>query len=783
MVARTPPLSGDATLRSDMRSPLRSALAAAALAAGAIAAGAGDLHGHDAPESTLDREAVLAATPPQQRPAMAWLLERMPAADRDRVDAAFLLEHCDLAHAAWSGAPWHALVPEAIFLDAILPYASVSETRERWRTPLRERTLPRIEGLACPAEAAARINATLFGDLGVRYSTQRRRADASPSESIESGLASCTGLSILLVNACRSVGIPARLVGTPLWRDGSGNHSWVEIWDGSRWRFTGAAEPTGDRLDEAWFTGRAAAAVEGDPRHGIYAVTWTDAPQRFPIAFTDEPSPSRAIEVTARYRGDAPAGDAASATVRVVARAGPRRVALPVAIHRRDGTRLAAGRTRDDRADGNDHFEATLPAGTAGEVRIAGRRTPFEATDQALVEIDLADDPASAAVGELVEHLAREGLAGIAEARWAATPLSSEDAAAARAILVEAFLEERRRERAATFEARVLERGGLRMPIWFTTRGEASPKGRSVYISMHGGGQAPPELHERQWLNQQRLYAPEEGIYLAPRAPTDTWNLWHQAHIDDFFDDLIADLVAFEGADPDRVYLMGYSAGGDGVYQLAPRMADRFAAAAMMAGHPNDASPEGLRNLPFALQVGAEDSGHNRNGAARAWERRLGELAASDPGGYPHWVKLHEGKAHWMDREDVEAVPWMASHRRQLRPARVVWRQHGRTHRRFYWLAVSEPRPGARIAASRQGQRIELESWDRQGELRIRLDDEMLDLDGPVEVVEGERTLFSGRVPRTIATLLRTLGERGDPRGVFSGEIVLPHAAGTTPPR
>ena len=43
-------------------------------------------------------------------------------------------------------------------------------------------------------------------------------------------------------------------------------------------------------------------------------------------------------------------------------------------------------------------------------------------------------------------------------------------------------------------------------------------------------------------------------------------------------------MIAFYGVDSDRVYLMGYSAGGDGVYQVAPRMADRFAAAAMMAG-------------------------------------------------------------------------------------------------------------------------------------------------------------------------------------------------------
>ena len=41
--------------------------------------------------------------------------------------------------------------------------------------------------------------------------------------------------------------------------------------------------------------------------------------------------------------------------------------------------------------------------------------------------------------------------------------------------------------------------------------------------------------------------------------------------------------------------VVGYSAGGDGVYQLAPRMADSWAAAAMMAGHPNGVSPLSLR--------------------------------------------------------------------------------------------------------------------------------------------------------------------------------------------
>ena len=125
---------------------------------------------------------------------------------------------------------------------------------------------------------------------------------------------------------------------------------------------------------------------------------------------------------------------------------------------------------------------------------------------------------------------------------------------------------------------------------------------------MHGGGGAPPQVNDQQWENQKRLYTLSEGVYLVPRAPTNTWNLWHQGHIDGMFSRLIENMIALEDVNPDKVYLMGYSAGGDGVYQLAPRMADRFAAAAMMAGHPNETSPLGLRNLPFTLHMGGRDS-------------------------------------------------------------------------------------------------------------------------------------------------------------------------------
>ena len=56
--------------------------------------------------------------------------------------------------------------------------------------------------------------------------------------------------------------------------------------------------------------------------------------------------------------------------------------------------------------------------------------------------------------------------------------------------------------------------------------------------------------------------------------------------------------------DNNRVFITGYSAGGDGIYHVASMMADVLAGAAMMAGHPNRADVYNLRNISFSVQVG-----------------------------------------------------------------------------------------------------------------------------------------------------------------------------------
>ena len=727
-------------------------------------------------------ERALASGCAAQRQAMHWLVQQMPRTDLTSLDSEYLLENARLALEARRYTRWKQTIPDEIFLDAVLPYATINERRDRWRADFRERFLPLVAESTSPSEAAATLNQKIFEMVGVKYSTKRPKADQSPYESMESGLASCTGLSVLLIDACRSVGVPARFVGTPLWSDGSGNHSWVEIWDDG-WHFTGAAEPTGDALDRAWFTGRTSKASRKDPRNGIYAVTWRSSPLSFPLVWAPENTSVRASDVTDRYTRTSEATSDGKSLVRfrLIDGTSGDRCQAPIQVLGPDAEVLFEGESRDERFDANDHVSTQLVAGekvivVAGEgslCRVVSIRV--EETDQ-LVSIELKPRSAAAASAEAIESLA--AVLAICGAQTdldslpiGSVPLTRADADAAASLIWQAHATLIASQRASEMEKRELTIGDLKMPFWYQSLGTPPATGRSLWISLHGGGGAPAQVNDGQWENQKKLYRPEEGIYLAPRAPTNSWNLWHQPHVDQFFDRLIENLIVFEQVDPNRVYILGYSAGGDGVYQIGPRMADRWAAVAMMAGHPNDARPDSLRNTAFTLHMGGQDEPYNRNGQAVIWQKKLADLAAADPGGYPHWVEIYADKGHWMDREDAAAIPWMAGHTRTLRPKKIVWQQDDVTHDRFYWLQVSEAKPRSRVVVEMDGQKVTILEAEDVTKLTMRFDDSMLDLDESVWIEKDGLPIYECILERNISTIARTMQERGDPIGMFSAEV------------
>lgn len=238
------------------------------------------------------------------------------------------------------------------------------------------------------------------------------------------------------------------------------------------------------------------------------------------------------------------------------------------------------------------------------------------------------------------------------------------------------------------WENKLYYTGTYNMPIKVKYFGDHKNH-RSLIISLHGGGSTTKEANDQQWENQIRLYNNiNDAIYIAPRAAVDAWNMWHQEHVDVILNNIIRSYILFEGVDPDKVYITGYSAGGDGVYQLAPRLSDRLAAANMNAGHPNEVTPLGVRNVPFALFMGANDAAYKRNDIARQWKVSLDSLHKLDPDGYTHFVEVVPNKGHWMDHKDSLAIAWMSKYQRNTNPNRVVWTQDDVKHASSYWLAT-----------------------------------------------------------------------------------------------
>lgn len=709
------------------------------------------------------------------RRAAYFLTDNMPAADRSALTCDFLMENLELALRARQEFPWAKALPERMFFNDVLPYASLDEPRDPWRADFYQLASGMVRDCTNATQAAQAINRELFNRLKVHYNTARKRNNQSPAESIDQGKATCTGLSIILVDACRAVGVPARIAGVPEWVNKEGNHTWVEIWDGD-WHFTGADEYDKAGLDRGWFNNDAAlTARSANPLNQIYATSWRRTGDYFPLAWDLDSRQVPAVNVSARYAALQPDTNAAAKVVhvRLFAKTGGERLAADVEMRSPADEILATNRTRAGTSDLNDMPDFALPEkvpsvsfrflhdGVARE-KILSCALCTKSSTLDLAWDDLAPVPPAI--------LAAEGwLAHSADGHDAAPDeaFSREDASRLIALVWSHVNQTRAASAREELSARKVVSGDKSM-IWLErTFGDAPDGSHSLWITLHGGGEATAEENDANWHGYFGRYEfPPGSINVAPRAPANTWDMWHVKWVDPLLDRLISDFVLQRGVDPSRVYLIGYSAGGDGVYQLAPRMADYFAAATMCAGHPNQVTPDGLRNLPFFLYMGGDDSAYHRNEVVREFSAKIDALQAADPDGYPHRLTVYPGLPHSMQNREAEAIPRMAPLRRVAWPKRVVWKQSGNAlHTRFYWLQrdADDVKVDDVYTAHVDGQNIVIEAPAADGKVTLRLSDALLDLDQPIRVSAGGKTVFEGKVRRSLSAIVESLATREDP--------------------
>ena len=246
-------------------------------------------------------EALVENTPVEQQREMAFLLKNMPEFDREAMDLELLKENVEYAHLAREKYAWAKQLPEDVYLHDVLPYHVVDEVRDSWRKELYEMFSPAVDTCRTMYDAVCAVNANIPRLTGVDYNTKREKTNQSPRESMRQGMASCTGLAILLVDAYRAVGIPARFAGTASWHDNRGNHSWTEVWLEGQWRVTEYYFPS--KLDHLWFMPDAAKANAEERTYAIYATRFGKADDWFPMVWADGDVEGRPIEELPKWVG------------------------------------------------------------------------------------------------------------------------------------------------------------------------------------------------------------------------------------------------------------------------------------------------------------------------------------------------------------------------------------------------------------------------------------------------------------------------------------------------
>ena len=359
-------------------------------------------------------------------------------------------------------------------------------------------------------------------------------------------------------------------------------------------------------------------------------------------------------------------------------------------------------------------------------------------------------------------------------------------------------------DRIAEMENLSMTFGEATMRFAYFVIGEPDENGFPLFIAMHGGGATP--INESQFEHMQVYYrtSVEQGVYVAVRGVRDTWDTHFNPESFPLYDRLIENMILLRNVDPNRVYLMGFSAGGDGVYGITPRMPDRFAAVSMSAGHPNNVNVYNFQHTPIILQCGDGDRAFNRHLETARFGIRLAEMHQRFPG-FEYQVNMHVNRGHnfpdnsaqrvpqlvWADsrawlefgesdtiRINTNAVDFLTQHVRTPLPETVVWDLSTRASMRqvesFYWLRANHEMTTGLIIANfnPRNNTITITTEDVEDTFYVLLNREMLNFDQPVTlIVNGNSSDLRIRSSREI--IEKTTRERGDANFQFSAVVEI----------
>lgn len=315
-----------------------------------------------------------------------------------------------------------------------------------------------------------------------------------------------------------------------------------------------------------------------------------------------------------------------------------------------------------------------------------------------------------------------------------------------------------------------------------------------LLVTLHGaGGNGTSWI--QTWLRTAAMR--DKYIVVAPTTPKHTWST-RQGHAYVFT--ALRELGDELNVDANRVFIDGMSMGGGGAFRLAEHHPDRWAAIGPRCNVPDirqkkDKSfvtmlAENFHNVPVYWVVGAKDEKISIDMA------RAAKADVDAAKGEFVYREVAEGGHIWAIEKDETVFEWYEKHVRNPYPEELVWKSYEKVFPRAWWVEVLkrtdgqpitmihldqqgqesekriELRPPALVKAKRKGNAIEI-TTEEVKELRVWLDDAMVDLDKPVSVTVNGKKLHDGVVKRSLEALIDDVRRRHDPGMTFSAYVDL----------
>jgi predicted esterase len=296
-----------------------------------------------------------------------------------------------------------------------------------------------------------------------------------------------------------------------------------------------------------------------------------------------------------------------------------------------------------------------------------------------------------------------------------------------------------------------LEIGGRKLEYALRVpKGYSPKKAWPLIVSLHGaGGNGPGEL-SFIWGGQLSDW---KGFIAAPsgQPPGAQWFPEQEP----FVLGMIRDVMERASIDSNRIYVHGFSNGGNGAWFYAEQHPGLFAAMCTRGGgNPSPNLLPNLLHLPAYIIHGENDPVIQVDSDRR-------DAAALEKMGYTvAYTEVKGGSHQPFNEENPKVLDFFVKHPRDPWAKKLVLLTPGRGETfRNRWIEVPANAGGRIEAEVKDGNVVEIQGTSRAV---LWLSDALLDLDAEIVVRLGGAEAFRGKVERRLTTLVDDLRARMD---------------------